>query len=102
MSAIVLDQRPGGIIETLHDGRAIGIEQDVTDILELCRLNRTENDRFRGFRKIPEFQHVASIPLALVEIVKAKGMDILNDEEAMRAFLNNPENDVFRTSGGRV
>ena len=102
MSAIVIDRRPGGIVETLHDDNAVSIAQDVSAIVDFCRRQRTENDRFRGFRRPPEFSHVASIPLALIDILRARGRDIMHDEDALRDFLNNPDNAVFRTSGGRV
>jgi hypothetical protein len=102
MGADVIEVRPGGIVERLHDGNVIAVEQDVTAILRDCAESRAENDRFRGFRKPESFRHVASIPLAAIEIAKAAGMDVLNDPDAMRKFLNDPGNAAFRASSGRV
>lgn len=103
MSAHVLDIRPGGIVETLHDGNILAVSQDVTDILASCEAERAENDKLKGFRKIEAFRHVASIPLALVEVIKGEcGMDILNDPEALFKFLNDSRYAAFRTASGRV
>ena len=65
----VIDTKPGGIVERLHDtahGQVISVEQDVTAILDAIRAERADNDRLRGFRKPEEFYPVARIPLAMV------------------------------------
>jgi hypothetical protein len=102
MSAEVIEVRPGGIVESLHDGNVITVSQEVGGIIRECAAARAENDRFRGFRKPEEFRCVATIPFAAVEIAAAQGMDILEDEDALRAFLNDPANAAFRTSSGMV
>ena len=74
--------------------------QDVTDII---RQNRAaQNAPKCGFRKAPVFRRVASIPVAMVDIVAAQGLDILNAPEAMRKFLNDPDNRAFRTTLERM
>ena len=102
MGAQVIEARPGGIVERLHDWNVITVEQDVAAILEECAALRAENDRFRGFRKPEEFRHVASVPLAAVEIAGAAGLDILHDPDALRRWLNDPANAAFRAGTGRV
>ena len=101
----VLDVKPGGIIERLHDtahGHIISVEQDVSAILDAIRAERTGNDRLRGFRKPEAFYPVARIPLALVDVLKAQGLDVLADTDDMFRFLNDPAFAAFRTSTGRV
>ncbi len=39
---------------------------------------------------------------AVVDIAAAQGLDILGDPEAMRKFLNAPDNRAFRTTLERV
>jgi hypothetical protein len=102
MGAQVLDIRPDGIVERLHDGNVITVVQEVGAVMHECADLRAENDRFRGFRKPEEFRHVASIPFAAVEIAKGQGMDILHDPDAMRRWLNDPANAAFRAGTGRV
>lgn len=104
MSAVI-DIKPGGIVERLHDtahGHVISVEQDVSAILDAIRAERADNDRLRGFRKPEEFYPVARIPLAMVDVLKAQGLDVLNDPDDMFHFLNNPAFAAFRTSTGRV
>ena len=84
------------LIESTYGARL----QDVTDII---RQNRAaQNAQKCGFQKAPTFRRVASIPVAVVDIAAAQGLDILNDAEAMRKFLNDPDNRAFRTTLERV
>ena len=76
-------------------------EQDVTEILRMNHFQRGE-DRMQGFRFAPTFRQVARIPVAAVDIAAAQGLDILNDPDDMRRFLNDPENAAFRTTMERV
>ena len=39
---------------------------------------------------------------AVADIAAAQGLDILNDPDAMRRFLNDPDNRAFRTTLERV
>ena len=101
----VIDTKPGGIVERLHDttrGQIISVEQDVSAILDAIRAERADNDRLRGFRKPETFFPVARIPLALVDVLKAQGLDVLADPDDMFRFLNDPAFAAFRTSTGRV
>lgn len=98
---MVLDAREDGVIDRIHDGGLLSREQDVTEILRMNHFQRGE-DRLRGFRIAPTFRQVARIPVAAVDIAAAQGLDILNDPDDMRRFLNDPENAAFRTTMERV
>ena len=84
----------------LPEGGVLSRLQDVTDII---RQNKeAQNAQKCGFQKAPTFRRVASIPVAVADIAAAQGLDILNDPEAMRKFLNDPDNRAFRTTLERV
>ena len=89
-----------GVSDFLTEDGILSRSQDVTEII---RQNRAEqNVQKCGFRPAPTFRKVASIPVAVVDIAMAQGLDILNDPEAMRHFLNDPANRAFRTTLERV
>jgi hypothetical protein len=96
-----LEVRTDGVADFCDEEGNISIMQDVSSILAACHYQQGE-DRFKGFRFAPTFRKVASIPVAVVDIAKAQGIDLLNDEAAMRQFLNDPDNRAFRTSLERV
>lgn len=98
---MVLEAREDGVIDRIHDGGLLSREQDVTEILRMNHFQRGE-DRLQGFRFAPTFRQVARIPVAAVDIAAAQGLDILNDPDDMRRFLNDPENAAFRTTMERV
>ena len=80
-----------------------GIISRVQDVTEIIRQNRAEQNIQRcGFQKAPTFRKVASIPVTVVDMAAAQGLDILNDPDAMRRFLNDPDNRAFRTTLERV
>ena len=90
----------GGVWDYVTEEGVLSRLQDVTDII---RQNRAaQNAQKCGFQKAPTFRRVASIPVAVVDIAAAQGLDILNDPEAMRKFLNDPDNRAFRTTLERV
>lgn len=98
---MVLEAREDGVIDRIHDGGLLSREQNVTEILRMNHFQRGE-DRMQGFRFAPTFRQVARIPVAAVDIAAAQGLDILNDPDDMRRFLNDPENAAFRTTMERV
>lgn len=98
---MVLEAREDGVIDRIHDGGLLSREQNVTEILRMNHFQRGE-DRLQGFRFAPTFRQVARIPVAAVDIAAAQGLDILNDPDDMRRFLNDPENAAFRTTMERV
>lgn len=90
-----------GVTDYVDERGVVSRSQDVTEILRANHAEQME-DRFRGFRKAPAFRRVASIPIAVFDIALAQGYDLLNDPEALRRFLNDPQNRAFRTTLERV
>ena len=90
-----------GVVDYVDERGAIYRAQDVTEILEANKQEQMQ-DRFKGFRKAPTFRKVASIPIAVFDIALAQGYDLMNDPEALRRFLNDPQNRAFRTTLERV
>ena len=94
---VAFSVRPDGIRDYVDADGNISREQDVTTILKLNAADR-DRDRFKGFRLAPERRKVASIPLAVVDIAKAQGLDILGKWSDMVKFLNDPANRAWRTT----
>lgn len=98
----VLQAREDGVTDYLtDDGAAFFRSQDVTEILRINAAERN-GDTMKGFRIAPTMRKVASIPVAAVDIAAAQGIDLLHDADALRRFLNDPENRAFRTTMERV
>lgn len=83
-----------------HEDGAITIEtvQDITDIAEANKASYNAYDERSNWRG--DMHKVASIPMSVYYDLKSKG--ILEDPVAMKAWLNNPDNKVFRTRPGQV
>ena len=94
--------RGDGVADFVDEEGRLSRMQDVTAIVRRNRFEQNESGRFRGFRLAPVFRKVASIPVAVVDIAAAQGMDILNDPEQMRRFLNHSDNRAFRTTLERM
>ena len=99
----------GAVLQSRADGVADFIDKDgnfsrMQDVTEILRQNHDAqlSDRFKGFRKAPDFRRVASIPVAVVDIAKAQGLDLLNNPDHLKFFLNDPDNRAFRTTLERV
>jgi hypothetical protein len=90
-----------GVVDFVDERGVVSRAQDVTAILEANKQEQME-DRFKGFRKAPDFRRVASIPVAVVDIAKAQGLDLLNNPDHLKFFLNDPDNRAFRTTLERV
>lgn len=108
MSERLLDFDPlTGIRQFIDTDEMTGIstirtEQDVTDIVELNKLQR--NTFSSGKDKWSDgFDHrtkVASIPLGIYMELKKSG--VLRDPVAFKRWLNDPDNAAFRTRPGTV
>ena len=97
-----LNDQNSGMVETLHlgpDRSVVTVNQEVDDVLARCAAMRAAQP---AFSKPPTFRQVAEVPVALVRILAARGMDIINDPQAMKKFLNDPEFAAFRTTTGRA
>lgn len=73
--------------------------QDVEPILDANKAAFDPDSKRWG----QQFNHVARIPLVVIEKWKnEKGIDLLNDEKALREFLNDRDNLFFRTKPGKI
>lgn len=82
------------------DRLTIRTEQDVEPIMDHNKrlINETGNPRWKK-----PMNHVASIPLAVIEQYRVeKGIDLLKDEAELKKFLNDPDQRVWRVRGGKV
>ena len=102
ISGRLVQSREDGVSDFMDAEGRICRVQDVGGIVRLNRVLRNESDRRCGFRPAPVFRRVASIPLAVVDIAKAQGLDLMRDPEALRRFLNDRDNAAFRTTEERV
>jgi hypothetical protein len=76
--------------------------QDTAPILESNKFERNEFDtKFNSGQKYNRgFTKVASIPNIVIDKLMREG--IWNDKDAMKKWLNDPDNKAFRTGGGWV
>jgi len=91
-----------GITRTWHydaekDEATIQTQQDVTAIIE---ENKQEFNAVDERARWGEWTRVASIPLSLYYQLKAEGK--LEDQEYMKRWLNDSNNQFFRTRPGKV
>jgi hypothetical protein len=91
-----------GITEYWHpseDGDAFTLEvvQDAEPVVE---FNKKAQAEWQGKRWGDGLQHVAQIPMNIYWDLKNKG--ILNDQVALRRWLNDPDNRFFRTKTGVI
>jgi hypothetical protein len=92
----------GDVAETLHlgpDRSVITVSQEAGEIMERCAALRAAQPAFSRPRV---FRQVAEYPVALVALLAAQGLDIVNDPEARKKVLNAPEFAAFRTTSGKV
>jgi len=84
-----------------EDGRAyIETVQDVQPIIDDNKRAMVDNRHAKFNRPMNK---VASIPLVIIEQYwNEHKIDLMNDEAALRQFLNDPENRAWRTMGGNV
>ena len=90
-----------GITKYWHDNGdgtvTVESDQDVSGILRSNKEVRKEVDKHA---KYGDMSRVASIPLSVYYDLKQKG--ILDDQVALRKWLNDPDNELFRTRKGKV
>ena len=90
-----------GIMDFVDRDGNLSRAQDVTELIRLNAFERN-NDRMKGFRRAPTFRRVASIPVTVIDLAKAQGVDLMNDMAALKIFLNDPQNRAWRTTTERV
>lgn len=77
------------------DEATIVAEQKIEDILESNKAIYNEDHGRFG-----EMDRVAQLPMVVYYELKKNG--ILNDQEALRRWLNDPDNRFFRTRPGTI
>jgi hypothetical protein len=81
--------------DNLTDEASITAEQDVDHIIEQNKqLINEAPDRWG------EWTRVAQIPMVVYLDLQKKG--ILNDQAALKRWLNDPDNKFFRTKAGTI
>jgi hypothetical protein len=87
------------LCRTLDDGRmAFRISQDVDLIIEA----NAEAEKATMNRRFGEWNHMAAVPLRLIE---KTGLDIavsMQDKKFISKFMNDSDLSKFRTSRGKV
>lgn len=77
-------------------GRVVIASEMECEALIRSNRARAENLKTKG----ETFRPVASIPLPLAERMMQEGT--FNDDDAMKKWLNDPDNRAFRIWGGRI
>lgn len=75
-------------------------EQIVDPIIEANKAQFNQTDERTRWRD--GMNHVASIPLVVIEEYKQRGIDLMGDKTELRKFLNDPDNKFFRSRPGKV
>ena len=79
------------------DKFTIATSQDVGSIVKANKVVRNEIDRHQ---KHGEWSKVASIPLSVYYDLERRG--ILKDQKALKKWLNDSDNQAFRTRDARL
>ena len=79
------------------DKFVISTEQDVTKIIESNKRSANAVDKHAPHG---EWSRVASIPLTVYYQLQKDG--VLDDQKALKKWLNDPDNRYFKTRGGKV
>ena len=92
-----------GITRIWHENADTGdvtieTQQDVTDVIEANKAIYNAVDEKASWKG--EWHLVASIPEALYYKMKAEGK--IDDQEYMKRWLNDSDNQFFRTRPGKV
>lgn len=85
-----------------EDRLTIGVEQDVSPILEANKIARNQAEG----RRMGDMERVASIPAVLVMEWMKEGINVMapnqDDLKKIKQKLNSPEYAYLRTGGGRL
>ncbi len=105
-----LETVDGEVRTVLGDGEGgivIHSQTDLTDFIEHTKAQYNQNPGKTGWSDEPfdPKNKIASLPLAIINDLNQKGIMrgyFIVDHNAMKKWLNDPENAVFRTRGGQV
>ena len=84
------------------DGSTFDIvtQQDVEPVLAENQAQRRDQPKHQFNSKKSDLTKVASIPN--VVMIRLREQGILDDPDRFKQWLNDPENEIFRTSRGNV
>lgn len=89
--------------DSLEDRLYIKRTQDVEPIIEANKAQYNNSDKRH---RSETMNHVARIPMIMIEKwARDHGIkfeEVLNNDELMRRFLNDPDNRFFRTKPGTI
>ena len=74
--------------------------ETVFEVGDIIEANKAQFNSTDERAKWGEWSRVASIPMALFYRLKQQG--IIDDQAAMKRWINDPDNRLFRTRPGRV
>lgn len=74
--------------------------ETVFEVGDIIEANKAEFNSTDERARWGEWSKVASIPMALFYRLKQQG--IIDDQAAMKRWINDPDNRLFRTRPGRV
>lgn len=101
-SRIISENKAIGQHQVWHDHEdgsvTIQTVQKVDDVAEANKQTFNQFDERANWKG--DMHRVASIPMSIFYDLQRKG--ILNDPVAMKKWLNDPDNRVFRTRPGQV
>lgn len=88
-----------GITKYWHvKGNGEYVVETVQDVKQIANQNKRQYNDNTG--KFGEFSKVASIPLPVYYELKRRG--IADDPKALKKWLNDGDNQVFRTKAGKL
>ena len=100
-----------GVVRTAYDdgngGLLIKHSTDLTDFIEHTKAQFNDNSGTTGWgdNPIDRKNKIASLPTEIINELNTKGIMrgyYIMDQKAMKRWLNDPDNRVFRTRGGTV
>jgi hypothetical protein len=105
-----LETVDGEIRTAISDGEGgiiIHSQTDLTDFAEHTKAQYNANPGKTGWsgEVFDPKNKIAELPLAVINELNVKGIMrgfFIVDQKAMKKWLNDPDNQVFRTRGGQV
>lgn len=92
-----------GFVPTIYhtdDYGNIELIERQDDIGELLKQNEIMRNDWDGYSPSRNMRHVAEIPTVVYEHIQKLG--ITDDPKKFKAWLNDPDNKMFRVTDGRV
>jgi hypothetical protein len=100
-----------GVIKTAYadgeGGLIIKTETDLTEFIDHTKDQFNQRSEKTGWGDAPfdPKNKIATLPSEIIEMLNQKGIMrgyYILDQKALKNWLNDPENRVFRTRGGQV